>query len=357
MSTHTLSTDSTRPAPAGSTDDGPTPWQHLVAMAVGLTAALCVLVIAFVWPATSIAPNEVPIVVAGPPAAAEQVQATLDGAHPGAFEVTAVADESAARAALQDRDAYGAIVLGQKPTVLTASAASPLVAQLLNQVASGLAGPGAAAPAVTVVDVVALPAGDPRGVGLAAMALPLVLGGLAVGAAMSRAVRGVARGAIGTIGVATLSGLSLAAIAHGWFGVLAGNYWAEAGAIALGIGSAALALVGLNAVFGIAGLGIGAATIMLLGNPLSGITSAPEMLPTPWGQLGQWLPPGAAGSLLRSVSFFGGAGGTGPVLILAGYAVGGLLLAWAGAQRASMRGRSSVDALAASTPEVQAAGA
>jgi hypothetical protein len=47
---------------------------------------------------------------------------------------------------------------------------------------------------------------------------------------------------------------------------------------------------------------------MFVGNPLSGITSAPELLPKPWGTLGQLLPPGAGGSLLRSTAFFGGWG-------------------------------------------------
>ena len=355
MSSQTTPND--LPVTAGAahhSDPGdPTPWRHLIGMAFGLTAALCLLVIAFVWPATSMAPHEVPIVVAGPPAAAVQVQATLDSAHAGAFDVTGVADEAAARAAIEDRDAYGAIVFGQPPTVLTASAGSPLVAQLLNQIATGLATAGTTAPVVSVVDVVPLPAGDPRGIGLAAMALPLVLGGIAVGVAMARGVRGVSRSIIGTVGVASLAGLALAGIAHGWFGVLDGNYWAEAGTIALGIGSVALALIGLNTVLGVRGIALGGAVIMLLGNPLSGITSAPEMLPTPWGQLGQWLPPGAAGSLLRSVSFFGGAGGWGPFWILVGYAVGGVLLAWAAARRSA--GRHTVDAKSPLAAEVQPA--
>ena len=66
---------------------------------------------------------------------------------------------------------------------------------------------------------------------------------------------------------------------------------------------------------------------MLVGNPFSGMTSAPEMLPTGWSTLGQWLPPGATGTLLRSVAFFDGAGGTRALWILVGWVVLGLALA------------------------------
>ncbi len=47
---------------------------------------------------------------------------------------------------------------------------------------------------------------------------------------------------------------------------------------------------------------------VLVGNPMSGLTSAPEMLPAGWGMLGQLLPPGAGTALLRACAYFGGSG-------------------------------------------------
>ena len=64
------------------------------------------------------------------------------------------------------------------------------------------------------------------------------------------------------------------------------------------------------------------------------MTSAPEMLPTGWATLGQLLPPGATGTLLRSVAFFDGAGGTRALWILVGWVVLGLALAVLGSRRA-----------------------
>lgn len=314
-------------------------WTHVLAASVGLTALLALLVIAFAWPATQLAPRSLPIVVAGPAEATAQLTAALGQAAPGGFAVTLVADEASARAAIENREAYGAIVVGSTPTVLTASAASPVVAQLMSQLATTLASrqPGATPPAVQVVDVVPSPAADPRGVGLAALALPLVLGGLIVGAALSTAVAGVGRRVVGVVLTAAFAGLALTAIAHTWLGVLDGSWWAEAGVIALGIAAVGLTLIGLEALFGLAGLGVGAAVIMLIGNPFSGMTSAPEMLPSGWATLGQWLPPGATGTLLRSVTFFDGAGGMKALWILLGWVALGLVLASLGARRVARR--------------------
>jgi hypothetical protein len=64
--------------------------------------------------------------------------------------------------------------------------------------------------------------------------------------------------------------------------------------------------------------------MVLAGNPLSGLSSAPELLPQPAGALGQLLPPGAGGSLLRSTAFFDGAAATGPLAVLAASWLGAL---------------------------------
>jgi hypothetical protein len=66
--------------------------------------------------------------------------------------------------------------------------------------------------------------------------------------------------------------------------------------------------------------------VFLVGNALSGIAAAPQLLPQPWGEVGQWLPIGAGGTLLRSTAYFDGAGGTPAVWILAAYAIVGLVL-------------------------------
>ena len=97
--------------------------RRVIGIALGLSVVLGVLVTAFVWPSSEIAPRDVPIAVAGPPEAADAVSQQLEQAVPGGFDVTAVGSEDEARAAIEDREVYGAVVLAPsgEPLVLTAS--------------------------------------------------------------------------------------------------------------------------------------------------------------------------------------------------------------------------------------------
>ena len=308
----------------------------VVAVVILLTAVLTVLLIAFAWPASRSEPRDLPLAVAGPQASVSQVTAGLEQALPGGFEIKPVADRAAAVQAIEDRDAYGAIVLGeQSPEVLTASAAGPAVAQILAQLPSRL--PTQPGVTIKVTDIVPLPADDPRGAGLAAGALPLVLGGILAAAALTQLVEAGAKRVVGAITFAVTGALALAAVLQYWLGSLEGNYLENAGVIAMSVAAISLTLLGLEWLVGTPGLGLGSAVMMLLGNPLSGLTSAPEMLPTGWGDLGQLLPPGAAGTALRSVSFFDGAGAGRPLLVLSCWLVGGLALCGLGALRSRSR--------------------
>jgi hypothetical protein len=56
--------------------------------------------------------------------------------------------------------------------------------------------------------------------------------------------------------------------------------------------------------------------MVFIGNPFSGVTSAPPLLPEAIDHIGQWLPPGAGGNLLRSTAYFNGNGAAGHVTVL-----------------------------------------
>jgi hypothetical protein len=126
------------------------------------------------------------------------------------------------------------------------------------------------------------------------------------------------------LAAAALVGVVAAALVHSWLGVLTGDWWTEAAVLGLTTLAVSGAVAGLAAALGTAGVGIGGLTVVLLGNPFSGASSAPQLLPDPVGAIGQWLPPGAGASLLRSVSFFDGAAALGPALTLTWWAALGL---------------------------------
>jgi hypothetical protein len=305
-----------------------------VAVVLVLTALLALVLTAFALPAIKSAPHDVPIGVAGPPQAAAGIEQALASRAAGAWAVTGYADEVALAQAIRDRDVYGGLALTPTgPKVLTAPAGSPVVAQALTALASGLGQEqGQVVPVETVVP---LPAGDPRGVGLGAALLPLLIGAVAPVVAMARVVRGSWRRLVGVLAVAVTAGAALAAMLH-WFGAFEGSYLLDAAAMAAVIAAMGTALLGLYSVAGFAGLGLGVALFMLVGNPLSGLATAPEFLPAFWSTLGAWLPPGAGGQLLRSAAYFDGAGAAGHLVMLGAWFVLGLLLVAAGSRRAAV---------------------
>ncbi|MFF5215538.1 hypothetical protein [Micromonospora sp. NPDC000442] len=293
-----------------------------------LVAALAVtgqalLVPLFAAPAANLAPRDLPVAVAGPaPAAAETVR-RLAAARPGAFSLTTLPDAEAADRALRDREVYGAFVIGADGVALhTASAASPTVAALLTEAAGQLGG----GRPVAVVEVVPTTPDDPRGAGFAAGFLPLAMTSLLAGALLVLLVAGGLARLVGLAATGVLAGLMGVVVLHGWLGVIAGDWLAEGAAIGLFALAASAVVAGLGALLGRPGIGLGALLVFLIGNPLSAVGAAPELLPQPWGALGQWLPVGAGGTLLRSVAFFDGAGAGRPIVVLAGYAVVGLAL-------------------------------
>jgi hypothetical protein len=298
------------------------PARRAIAVVVLVPVLAALALWAFAWPAARTAPRDLPLGVAGPAAAAAQVEKQLQQ-HEGAFEIHRYDDEAAARAAIEERTVYGAVVVTARgPELLTASAASPTVAQLLQQaVAQQAASEGTE---VRTVDVVAAPEKDPRGAALNASVLPLTLAGIVAGTVVTLlGLRGI-RAVLALVGAAALVGVVAVTLAHSWLGVLTGDWWAEAATLALSALAVSAAVAGSAALLGPAGIGLAAFVVMFLGNPFSGATSAPQMLPEPVGAIGQWLPPGAGTTLLRSVSFFDGAAATGPALTLTWWAALGL---------------------------------
>ncbi|MFD2766873.1 hypothetical protein [Micromonospora eburnea] len=303
------------------------PWLLAVLLAALAVAVQALLVPLFAAPAANLAPRDVPIAVAGPSPAAAELAGRLAAAAPGAFKVTTLPDVAAADQALRDRKVYAAFVVGPDGIALhTAPAASPTVAALLTEAAAQFS----AGRPVSVVQVVPAAPDDPRGAGFAAGFLPLALTSMLAGALLTLLVAGRGARLLGLLGYAVLAGLAGAAVLHGWLGVLTGDPWLEAGAIALFALAAAGLVAGLGALLGGPGVGLGALLVFLVGNPLSAVGAAPELLPQPWGVVGQFLPVGAGGTLLRSAAYFGGAGASRSLAVLAGYALLGLLLVLAG---------------------------
>lgn len=297
--------------------------RRLIGIGIALTIGIPLVVLMFITPAAKGNPHDLPIGVVGSEQVVDRVGAVLDDRQPGGFDVTGFATAADLRRAITDRDVYGGFVVGSQPQTLIATGASPSVATMLTQIGDGVAASSGATP--TTVDIAPPTDGDPRGTGFASMLMPVFLAGAAIGAVSALVGRrrrvvaaalpvGAAAVAASTIGVAT------------WVGVLSGTVVLEWLALALGILAIAAPIAGLVRVFGPPGIGIAALVFMLVGMPLAGVSAPREFLPWLWGDLGQLLPLGAAGTASRSAAFFDGAGSAVAYVVLVVWATLGFVL-------------------------------
>jgi hypothetical protein len=192
---------------------------------------------------------------------------------------------------------------------------------------------------VPVVDVAPNAPADRVGGGLAAGYLPLVLVVAAAGVLLVRAVRGPrARlpapglAAPGLAVLAVLAGVAGAVALRDGLAVLPGSHLTVAAGVGLLTLAVAGPVVGLGVRAGGPGLTAGV-LLFVFAAPLSAASSAPELLPRPWGAVGQLLPPGAGVTLLRSTAYFDGAGGGRAAAVLVVWATVGVALTLLGGVR------------------------
>jgi hypothetical protein len=312
--------------------NAPSSWTRITATTLALIGAIMILLVAFALPGINSGFHHVPVAVVAPAKQAAALSARLEQAVPGGFDVRLLSSAEQARQQILDREVYGALLVDEAGLSLDiASAASPTMATALTQAMTAL-GKAMSLP-VQVQDVRPFLAEDPKGIGLSAGALPLALGGWIAAVGIMAVVRGARQQLITATGFAIFGGLGMTAILQFGFGTIDGSYWLTSVGAMLGAGAACVAVLGLQRMFGAAGLGLAVVALILLGGPLSGLTSAPEMLPAPWGAIGQLLPPGATGTLLRNLALFDGAATTRPVLVLSGWLIAGLALFAAGTLR------------------------
>ncbi|BBH16509.1 hypothetical protein Back2_07960 [Nocardioides baekrokdamisoli] len=323
-------------------------------LAIVLAGALIQLVLGVYYLAMAHAPHphHLPVGIVAPASQRAAIVPSLEAG--GSFDVHVYASAKGLTSAIQERKAYGGVVLDQKgATLYVASAASPAVSNLLKNlyvqeydrrlaasVAKATAG-GRPVPATTVtaltkppkiVDLVALPADDSAGSSLGFMIQALSLGAsiasMALGQLGRRTSRSLQRGlghaALLVIYAALSAGVALLAMSA--FGV---GRSADHGGLFLAYGLVSLAITASTAaavsLVGRAGALVGG-LYFTLGLIISGSSIAPEMLPRAGRVVGQLLPPGAGASFVRDRLYFSGASDTTELIVLSAFAGVGLLI-------------------------------
>ena len=358
----------TRTAEARSSGSRNTRWSFAALYGLIGSVLVALVVMAFVWPSATVQVRDLPVGISGPDDAVAAFEDALADQDPSPFALQTVTSQADAEARIRDRGLYGAILLGDQPQVLIATAASPVAAQALRgvatqiqaQISSGVQQaltqqlstiakalasgqapqlPAGSAPPtvpqVTVTDLAPLASGDRTGAGLAASVFPLVLGGMLGGIVLSLLVQGVIRRLVGLLVFGVAAGAAIMLVMQTWFDLVPGNWLLNATVAGLGVTATAALVVGLASLLGPPGIGVGAVITMFIANPIAGAAAPLQFLPQPWGVVGQWFVPGASATLLRSVAYFPDASTVAQWLTLAAWAVAGVLLALVGHYRQS----------------------
>lgn len=340
-----MTTTATSPAPDAAPPEGRTSPRSLVGIVLGIPAVIALMLLAFAAPALHSGPKDLPLAVSGPPPVVAQLTGAIQQQAPGAFAVTTYASTDEAATAIRHREAIGGLAATPTGlTIQTAAGAGAPYSALLKGIGVQLSAGGQH---VTYAELAPVPSADPAGAGLTTLGLPLIFGGMAAAVALVLAYRGaLAVRLVAMFAVAIVGGFGATAILQFGFGAFEGSYLLTASAVAAGIAAISATVLGLGHLLGAAGVGLGAVLMLFVSNPISGLATGPAWLPQPWGDLGQYLPVGAAGTAMRSAAYFDGSGATRAWIVLACWIVGGVLLAAASARRSATGGRTPADVTA-----------
>jgi hypothetical protein len=302
-------------------------------LALGLAGALVLQLVfaaSYVGALHSPDPDDVPVAVAGPPAAARRVAQQL--AADDAIDPVVVADRGAVVQAIDGRDVYGGLVLGrERDELVVAQAASLQVATLLTRSFGELAA-GQGRP-LTVTDAKPLPEGDSRGLSAFYAVIAFVFGGylaatvltLFAGAA-SRHHKRAAMRVGGLVLYSLAAGLLGAILLDPVIGALQGHFLALALLGALLVLAVAAGTAALQSLLGIAGTAVAMVVFFMIANPAAGAAVPNELLPGFWRVVGPWLPSGAGVTAINNTVYFDGNDLGQPLAVLAAFAVAGSAL-------------------------------
>ena len=317
-------------------DPGPrSPVRKLVLVMLGLTVVVVAFISSYASALGKPSPRHVPVAVSAPPA----VLGKLDASP--LLRVYPVADLARARSMVEDRTAYGALLIPRAgPAILlVASGGGHAVETMLMQLGQAARARGTT---LTTVDLAPTSPNDPNGTVEFYCIAFLFLGG-AIGATVLGRVAGPVRGLRGALArlglVLVYTGLLSVVVTLfadvalgdlvGHFGFLFLTLWLSAAAVCL-------AATGLSALVGLASIVL-VLVLIILGNPSSGGPVPRPLLNGFYSGLNPVMPQGAALSALRGVQYFGDRGIDLGLLCLLIWALVGLALLGAAAFRDALR--------------------
>ncbi|MCD4526999.1 ABC transporter permease [Nocardioides sp. cx-173] len=282
-------------------------------------------------------PHQLEVKVVAPPGGGSQAQQLVDELNRlsgDPLDASLADSESDAREDVRDGDEVAALVLRPDQSsdlLLVASGGGTSLEEAATEVLTKVVGEQQRT--LEKEDLVPLQSGDARGL----TGFYLVVG-WAVGAYLFPTVVALARGdRPRSIRMAALRLAALVpyALASGFGGALivgplldaqTGHLW-QLGLLGTAVSFSIAALaIGLEALFGVIGIGVTLLLIVIIGNPSAGGAFQAGVMPTFWRVVGDWIPTGAGVDGVRQIVYFDSDAMTRPLLVLAAYAVAGIVL-------------------------------
>jgi hypothetical protein len=244
------------------------------------------------------------------------------------LRTTTYTDASAATRAIDRRSVYGALITDSSGTrLLVAPAASNAAAIALTTVFTKVAAAGGQK--LTVVQVHPLADGDRVGIVPFLVVMALVVGGY-LSATMATSLGGagaIRRHAPILAVVAAIGALATYLLAGPLIGGLPSGHFLELwGIFTFLMLAVAFAAAGLQTLFGTVGTLIVIVAFVIFGAPAAGGSIARPYLPSFWGTIGPFLPPGAGTTAVRNTIYFDGNGIGKSLIVLAAYLVAGAVV-------------------------------
>jgi hypothetical protein len=301
--------------------------RSLVAPAVGGLVVLLLLIGLIGTAIRDPKPHDVPVGLVGPAPAVQQLSENFAKAAPGTFQFTTYESEDAARAALDSRTVAGVLVLGQAaPRLILAGAAGDAVTGVITAVFTNAF--RAQSLTLQVETVHPFNSGDAHGLVLFFLVVALMVSVLVTQALLQSEAKeaGLAARFIFVVVYAAVAGTAGMAAASWITDDFSSAFWAASGLAALAVAAVGAVVAGCARALGGPGLGLAALVVVLLGLVSSGGPAGSEFLPDFYRSLGPWMPPGQLYDAFRGALYFDGAGLGGPVLVLTGWLIAGVLL-------------------------------
>lgn len=340
---------------ADETDAHPTvetPWGKVIANSLIAVAIVSLVMLAFILPNQVAQPRNIPVGVVASEKDYNELSQQLEQiaqqqGNELPMKLERVDDKKTARQSVEKAETLGALVLPSAPgkqfEAYVTTAGNAQVANMIASMAQNLAQMPvqmaqmqgkkvsdeemqAAMAGPRVQDVVQLAETDQQGAGLTISTLPLVIGGLLGGVLIALRVRGRNQRMMGVLVYSVVGGAVLAFLLRDVFGLLPAPFVGLWCTVALALAATQALVVGLHKALGGVGIGLAAVLTLLIGNPISGAQIPWQFLPSPIGQIGQFLVPGASTTLLKYVSYFPKANLLVPLLVLVAWTVVGLAL-------------------------------